>query len=506
MKIILCCLVSICMFKPAFSQSYHRIEESITSKILNEERPIVIMLPAKYDASHKLDVLYLTDAEMFQQYVVNILEFQHENNLVPPQIVVGIPNIWEWPNLTRDRDLTPVENIELPVVSGKADQFQDFIEQELIPYIDKKYPNNNKRTLLGHSYGGLFALYTFLTRPDLFDSYIASDPSCYFVNHYITSIAKKHLKQHNYVNKTVFIGGRSGQQHHDMGTQAFIAEIKQHTPKNLVWQDQQYKDEHHGSVRFKGFYDGLKFTFYGHNKDELEFHPMNGVLAKGQPIEVKTYSDNSLVRYTTDGSIPTRDSKQFAQLITIDKPSQMVAKFFSNRGEEQIIKAAFDYAPPLTMTDKPEGSKLGALNIQFSHTPRTDSSVATTKVFASSLIEDNDLPINNPSKLEQFSASITGTLHIKADGYHTFHLNSDNHAKFYLSDTLLLDYANGVNHFGSQSFVVPLKKGFYSLKLEYFHSKGRGWLDLTYRPPYLPPEHDPIKIPLQQLWASETRN
>ena len=69
-------------------------------------------------------------------------------------IVVGIPNT------NRGRDLTPTEvdidfftGDSIQYVSGGGNIFLDFIEKELIPYIDETYPTTPYRTFVGHSFG-----------------------------------------------------------------------------------------------------------------------------------------------------------------------------------------------------------------------------------------------------------------------------------------------------------------------------------------------------------------
>ena len=79
-------------------------------------------------------------------------------------------------------DLTPIEGAllarpESPDVGG-ADDFQRFLGEELIPFIDANYPTlAGDRTYFGHSAGGAFGLYTMLTRRHLFGNYIVSSPA-----------------------------------------------------------------------------------------------------------------------------------------------------------------------------------------------------------------------------------------------------------------------------------------------------------------------------------------
>jgi hypothetical protein len=62
---------------------------------------------------------------------------------------------------------------------GGADAFLAFINEELKPFIAARYPNADpdNATIMGHSFGGLFALHALFTAPDSFDRYIAGSPS-----------------------------------------------------------------------------------------------------------------------------------------------------------------------------------------------------------------------------------------------------------------------------------------------------------------------------------------
>lgn len=93
----------------------------------------------------------------------------------------------------RDRDYLPMPDQDLTLEAhldpafqrqfnyGGADAFLKWIEIKLRPFIEQLYPvDKNQQTLFGHSYGGLFTLYTLFTQPNLFQSYFASSPSIWF--------------------------------------------------------------------------------------------------------------------------------------------------------------------------------------------------------------------------------------------------------------------------------------------------------------------------------------
>ena len=156
--------------------------DSLKSKILNEQRKVWIHIPEDYSSKKQYPVVYLLDAEAHFYSVVgliNHLSYSNGNTICPEMIIVGITNT------NRTRDLTPFKgdsnDIFLPpemlAQSGGGENFISFIEKELIPYIESKYPTAPYRMLIGHSFGGLTLLNTFLHHYELFNSYIAIDPS-----------------------------------------------------------------------------------------------------------------------------------------------------------------------------------------------------------------------------------------------------------------------------------------------------------------------------------------
>ncbi|MBY5455499.1 MULTISPECIES: alpha/beta hydrolase [Rhizobium] len=70
-----------------------------------------------------------------------------------------------------------------PVVIGGTGKMLDFIENELIPRIaEMVILDPTRRSLFGHSFGGLFTLYGLFERPGLFANWIAASPTIYWEN------------------------------------------------------------------------------------------------------------------------------------------------------------------------------------------------------------------------------------------------------------------------------------------------------------------------------------
>ncbi|HEX5316215.1 MAG TPA: alpha/beta hydrolase-fold protein, partial [Candidatus Kapabacteria bacterium] len=134
------------------------VRDTIYSDILKEERTLEIVLPADYGVARGLrtGVIYVTDGEWNTRIASDIQQFLGIQ-FIPSHIIVGIDDAPQGKGNMRYRDLTPTR---LPddhgsPASGGGEAFLSFITKEVIPYIDKKYANNGKRILFGHSLGGL---------------------------------------------------------------------------------------------------------------------------------------------------------------------------------------------------------------------------------------------------------------------------------------------------------------------------------------------------------------
>lgn len=69
---------------------------------------------------------------------------------------------------------------------GGADEFLDFIEQELKPAVAAEYKVDPRRqALFGHSLGGLLALHALFTRPDSFETFAAVSSSIWWNARYV---------------------------------------------------------------------------------------------------------------------------------------------------------------------------------------------------------------------------------------------------------------------------------------------------------------------------------
>jgi hypothetical protein len=257
------------------------IADSLYSQTLKEYRKIYIQLPDSYnpEKNQKYPVVFILDGEMFLPTVSDVQNY-YSGGFTPEMVLVGISN-----DKNRLRDLTTstiTTNYGMPFneENGKAESFSQFIEKELIPYIESKYPVTNFRTLIGHSYGGLFTIYTLLKHPHLFATYLAIDPSLDWDGQKLLNEAKGLLATQKYENKSLFMSLSRQMNMQDSKVTidnvmqdtteftmfarsniAFSHLLRQNAKNGLSFEWKFYPGDIHGTIPFPSIMDGLISLF-----------------------------------------------------------------------------------------------------------------------------------------------------------------------------------------------------------------------------------------------------
>ncbi len=184
------------------------LKDSVYSEVLKESREFYIQFPEGFDpeSDKKYPVTYILDGENLLS-ALSVTQKFYSGGFIPDMILVGISN-----HQNRTRDLTPTVVEPSWEPNGGADLFLKFIGEELIPFIEEKYPVTDYRTLIGHSYGGLFAINTLLHQPELFENYLAIDPSLDWDDQLMLKEAKEVFSKESLEGKSLYIS-LSGQLH-----------------------------------------------------------------------------------------------------------------------------------------------------------------------------------------------------------------------------------------------------------------------------------------------------
>jgi uncharacterized protein len=257
--------------------------EHLNSKILNEERELRIYVPNNNSvaSNQKYPVLYLLDGEAHFNSVVGMMEqlCTNGNMVVPEMIIVGISNT------DRIRDLSPTHIKEdLPAMdsiaaknTGGNENLFAFMEKELFPYIENKYKTVRYRMLIGHSLGGLTVINALVNHTNLFNAYIAIDPSMWWDKERFLEDCKTKLTQKSFKNVDLYLGiantmeagmsittvtkDTSENSRHIRSILALDKHLKGNPQNQLHYKSKYYEADSHNSVPLITEYDAVRFFF-----------------------------------------------------------------------------------------------------------------------------------------------------------------------------------------------------------------------------------------------------
>jgi len=273
--------------------------DSIYSDIIKEEQKFWVHVPnsplgGEVTEDTKYPVLYLLDGDAHFYSVTGMikqLSTVNGNDIVPEMIVVGLLNN------DRTRDLTPTNIVEVfgdstfAKTSGGGKNFLNYIERELIPYIEKNYPASSYRTFVGHSFGGLTVVDALVDRPDLFNNYVAIDPSLWWDDQELLKRANAVMSNTTYSNKALYVGiantmdqgmnigvvekDSTESTDHIRSILSFVKSTEALKDNGLHFKWKYYENDTHGSVPLITEYDALRFLFSWYSFKEMDqlFNP-----------------------------------------------------------------------------------------------------------------------------------------------------------------------------------------------------------------------------------------
>lgn len=258
----------------------------IYSNILEEERELWIHVPPDYytmnEANMVYPVVYLMDpTEQFASTVgiLQQLSISNANNFCPPMIIVGIRHE------DRSSDLPPRSKEQTYDSPGGADLVLEFLEKEVIPYIDDKYSSTPHRVLIGHSLGGLFVFNALIDKPHLFSNYLNIDPAMFWQDGAFAQEVMDSLETKNFKGKKLYLATANNytswitEETIDADTSEiavmtkysldFEKSLDKIKPQNLAIQNHYYKNEIHGSVPVPATVDAFKYFYKDYLYDRM---------------------------------------------------------------------------------------------------------------------------------------------------------------------------------------------------------------------------------------------
>jgi predicted alpha/beta superfamily hydrolase len=250
-----------------------------SSRIVGDSYAIEVRLPPSYDSSKsaRYPVAYQLDATDFGpefDISAGFASSYGDSGRIPETIVVGVG--YDYPTSTGypDPGPRPIGRWRDDVFTysdgtpGGGANFLKFLEQELIPYIDRTYRTDVAagRGLMGHSLGGYFAAATlFLTGMDAeppFRRFVIGDPSTSEENFHLFDLESALSAQTQSLQRIVYYGvARFDGAPQELPTDIMWSRLRAHYP-DLHLETQLLQTDHEGA-EVPCFSTGLAFIMGG---------------------------------------------------------------------------------------------------------------------------------------------------------------------------------------------------------------------------------------------------
>ncbi|HEX3053154.1 MAG TPA: alpha/beta hydrolase-fold protein [Aggregatilineaceae bacterium] len=236
--------------------------KAIKSDITGRSYDLYIHVPDESVANRKYPVLYVLDGQWDFKLLDSIFGGLNYDGYVPQLIIVGITYSGPDPDYDslRAKDYTPTQD---PSVSGSGDapKFLDFLKQELIPFIESKYPADpTRRVLMGSSYGGLFTLYAMFEDPALFSGYVAASPAVTFGSRFVFTQEAEYAENHTELPVKLFLSVGAAESL-AYPVQNFMQTLKDRGYGGLNMEARTIEGERHAGNKPEAFNRGLRFIF-----------------------------------------------------------------------------------------------------------------------------------------------------------------------------------------------------------------------------------------------------
>lgn len=239
------------------------------SNILNEDREYWVSLPETYSKEEssykKYPLLIVLDGNIHFKTISGMVNYMssdlYRSWKIPEMIVVGIQNVDRRRDYTPDKIFTVRENN-----SGGGESFLSFLNDELIPEMDRKYRTDPYRILFGHSLGGLLATHAYMKEETPFNAFIAVDPSFgtwdeETMDKKLDTVTIRSFERFIYM-ATANWGKRNfrNRDRHIRLYEALNSKCEGEFPAKLEY----FENENHGSVPPIAFYNGISTIFEGY--------------------------------------------------------------------------------------------------------------------------------------------------------------------------------------------------------------------------------------------------
>lgn len=184
-----------------------------------------------------------------------------------------------------------------------------------------------------------------------------------------------------------------------------------------------------------------------------------------------------IIRYSTDGSLPTMESKELTGPLTINETTSFRLAVFKpdgTRGDiQEVIYDKQTYAKPVSLPSGTQGLKAKWFKGFF----KTTSLMNSRQAAGEAIVKNVTVP--KEALAPSFGVRFSGVINVPEDGIYTFYLGSDDGSLLHIADRLVVDN-DGLHPYKEKNGQVALLKGAHKIALDFTEGGGGFRLTLKY--------------------------
>jgi len=209
--------------------------------------------------------------------------------------------------------------------------------------------------------------------------------------------------------------------------------------------------------------------------------------------EIKCGREDAQIRYTLDGSDPSKSSTLYQGPIKVKEATTVKARaFWANGFESRVLEFRLTPTTAAPAVKLPEKAEAGLLVSYFEDSGLSREKLpdfSTLKPARVAVAKEISIKPAEPRK-ENYALRFEGYLTVPATGVYVFYLSADDRAKLTIDgkDVIAVDYTQG-----TPRAAVGLEAGAHALRLDHCQSVGGEGLDLKYAGPDIPRRDIPLE-------------
>lgn len=251
-----------CLFVLFTDASVHASEIfTMKSKLLDEGITARVALPESYEHSDSFQypVLLVMDGSTQFEHIAGNVNFLSTFSIVPEMIVVGVSA------KNRLKRFTHTKMEAYADRSGGAEQYTQFLRDELMPALQKKFRVSPYTVVTGHSLSGLYTGYLATHHSDFINAAISVSPSFWWDDFALIKDIKVAEQEAEKPAVRWFVSMANEPNEMAESYERLLKVLEAKPESAFNWELKQFPNETHDSTALIGNVEGLKSVFRGFN-------------------------------------------------------------------------------------------------------------------------------------------------------------------------------------------------------------------------------------------------